>query len=60
LDGLSFNSIGVEEAMWLERAFEESEVVKVVKALNGDKALGLDGFSMAFFKHVGRYLKRIS
>jgi hypothetical protein len=28
LDGLSFNSIGVEEASWLERAFKESEVLE--------------------------------
>jgi hypothetical protein len=34
----------------LERGFEEREVLEVVKAMNGDKALGLDGFSMAFFQ----------
>jgi hypothetical protein len=44
LDGLSFNSIGVEDVMWLERAFE------VVRALYDDKAPGFDGFSMAFFQ----------
>jgi hypothetical protein len=32
------------------RAFEESEAFEVVKALNGDKALGYDGFSLAFFQ----------
>jgi len=31
------NSAGVEAAMWLERAFEESGVSEVVKALNNDK-----------------------
>jgi hypothetical protein len=30
----------------MDRAFEDSEVVKV---LNGDKAPGPDGFSLAFF-----------
>jgi hypothetical protein len=44
LDGLSFSSIGVEEATWLERAFEESEVVEVVRALNGGTTPGHDGF----------------
>jgi hypothetical protein len=39
LDGLNFNSIDDDEALWLERAFEESEVLKVVKTLNSDKAL---------------------
>jgi hypothetical protein len=44
LDGLSFSSIGVEEATWLERVFEESEVVEMVRALNGGTAPGPDGF----------------
>ena len=45
LDGLSFLSIYVEE-----REFEESEVLEVTRNLNGDKALGLVEFSMAFFQ----------
>jgi hypothetical protein len=49
LDVLSFNSIGVDMASWLERAFKESEVFEVVRTLNSDKAPGPDGFSMAFF-----------
>jgi hypothetical protein len=44
------NSAGVEAAMWLERAFEESGVSEVVKALNNDdEAPSLYGFSLAFF-----------
>jgi hypothetical protein len=36
--------------MWLERAFEESGVSEVVKALNNDdEAPSLYGFSLAFF-----------
>jgi hypothetical protein len=44
------NSIGSlnYEATWLERAFEESEVFEVVKALNGDKAPSVDGFLFGF------------
>jgi hypothetical protein len=49
VDGLSFDSILESEASWLERAFKEEEVRKVVSAINGDRALGPDGFSMAFF-----------
>jgi hypothetical protein len=49
VDGLSFDSISDSDASWLERAFEE-EVKKVVSAMNGDKAPGPDGFSMAFFQ----------
>jgi hypothetical protein len=34
----------------LKRDFEEGEVLEVVKVMNGEKVLGLDGFSMAFFQ----------
>jgi hypothetical protein len=44
-----FDSIGEVEAIWLERDFEERELLEVVKAMNGDKALSPDGYSMAFF-----------
>jgi hypothetical protein len=33
----------------LEKEFEEEEVRKVVMAMEGDKAQGPDGFSIAFF-----------
>lgn len=39
LDGLAFYSI-YEEASWLERLFEESEVLEVVKGMNSEKAMG--------------------
>jgi hypothetical protein len=48
--GISFDSILESDASWLERAFKEEEVRKVVSAMNGDKAPSLDGFSMAFFQ----------
>jgi len=50
VDDLSFESIDEVEASWLEREFEEREVWEVVKAMNGDKVSGADGFSMAFFQ----------
>jgi hypothetical protein len=49
VNGLSFLSIDVDESTWLEREFKENEMWDVVRDLNGDKALGLDGFTMAFF-----------
>lgn len=52
LDGLSFHSIDVDERAWLERAFEESEVLLVVIDLKGDKASGPNGFSVAFAPKV--------
>jgi len=39
------------------REFEEREVWKVVKAMNGDNALGLDSYSMAFFQACWVVLK---
>jgi hypothetical protein len=52
LDGLSFNSIGVVEVSWLERAFE-SGVFEVVRTLNGDKALAVMVSPWLFFRLVG-------
>ena len=49
LDDVDFSSISVEDASWLDRPFEEEEVSGVINDFNGDKAPGLDGFSMAFF-----------
>jgi hypothetical protein len=50
VNGISFDYILEFEASWLERAFEEEDVRKVVSAMNGDKASSLDGFSMAFLQ----------
>jgi hypothetical protein len=52
VDDLSFLSIDADESIWLEREFEKQEVWKVVRGLNGYKALGPDGFTMAFFSKV--------
>ena len=45
LDGLGFSRISDDNSAWLDRPFEEDEVMGCV----GDKSLGPDGFSMAFF-----------
>ena len=47
--GDNHSSILEVEAGWLEVGFEE-KVRKVVSNMNGDRALGPDGFSMAFFE----------
>jgi hypothetical protein len=57
LDDLSFESIGEVEDIWLERAFEEDGVLEVVKALNRTKALGFDGFTLAFLQACWDVLK---
>ena len=50
VDGIAFESISEVESGWLERAFEKDEVRKVVLKMNGNKASGPEGFSMAFFQ----------
>jgi hypothetical protein len=50
LEGLDFSTIFADEAIWLERPFDEEEVRGVVEGFNGDKAPGPDGFPMAFFQ----------
>jgi hypothetical protein len=47
----------VDEASRLELPFEEREVYEVVKGMNRDKALGPDGFFMAFFQDCSEVIK---
>jgi hypothetical protein len=58
VDGLFFLSIDAGESIWLEREFEEKEVWDVVRVMNGDKAPGPDGFTMAFFQKCWEILKK--
>ena len=57
LDEVEFSMISEEEVAWLEKPFEEEEVYGVIQGCNGDKSLGPDGFSMAFFKACWDFLK---
>jgi hypothetical protein len=50
VDGLDFARIIDEAKVLLEAKFDKEEVVQVVKDLQGDKAPGPDGFTMAFFQ----------
>ena len=50
VEGLEFDQREGLERDWLERRFEK-EVLRVVKGLEGDKALGPDSFSMPFYHH---------
>ena len=50
MDGLEFSSIGEAERLGLESDFSKEEVVKVLQEMEGDKAPGPDGFTMAFFQ----------
>lgn len=46
LDGLSFDYINEVEAIWLERAFEEEELLVTVKAMNSD--------NVTLLSHIGK------
>ena len=58
MEGLEFDQIEGLERDWLERRFEREEVLRVVKEMEGDKALGLDGFSLAFYHHCWEVVER--
>jgi exonuclease III len=57
MDNQAFSSIDEEDKAWLEREFEEMEVWEVVKGMEGDKAPGPDGFTMAFFQSCWTVVK---
>ena len=58
MEGLEFDCIGDMERVYLERKFEREEIVQVVRDLEGDKATGPDGFTMAFYRHCWRLVKK--
>lgn len=45
--------------LWLEQTFKDA-VFDIVRNMNGDKAPGPYGFSIAFSQHCWKLLKRIS
>jgi hypothetical protein len=57
LDNIEFDMLSNSDASSLEEPFEEREVWEVIKGMDGDKAPGPDGFSMAFFKDCWEIIK---
>ena len=58
VEGLEFDCIRDMERVWLERKFEREEILQIVSDLEGDKALGLDGFTMTFYHHCWRVVEK--
>ena len=58
LGGVDFTSLEAEEAAHLERPFSEEEVVLALNQISGEKALGPDGFTLAFFHHCWDVVKK--
>ncbi|RVW45833.1 hypothetical protein CK203_086256 [Vitis vinifera] len=57
VNNLEFDSIGAEEAARLELMFTVEEVFLALSELNGDKAPGPDGFTLAFWHFCWDFVK---
>ena len=51
IEGLSFTSLNSEEVGSLEVPFREEEVFIALNEMDGDKASGPDGFTLAFMQY---------
>ena len=49
MDGLDFACIEEDERLSLEKEFTKEEVIQVLREMEGDKAPGPNGFTIAFF-----------
>ena len=50
VDGLDFASLDESDRFSLEREFDREEIIVALREAEGDKALGPDGFTLAFFQ----------
>ncbi|KAJ9673635.1 hypothetical protein PVL29_023281 [Vitis rotundifolia] len=57
IEGLQFNCLNSREAEDLELPFTEEEIYCALMELNGDKAPGPDGFTLAFWQDCWDFLK---
>ena len=57
IGNLQFDQISLQEAENLERPFTEDEIHVALMEMNGDKAPGPDGFSMAFWQSCWDFIK---
>ena len=59
IGSLQLDQISQEEAEILERPFTEEEIQGALMEMNGDKAPGPDGFTLAFWKSCWEFVKLI-
>ncbi|RVX22233.1 LINE-1 reverse transcriptase-like [Vitis vinifera] len=57
IGGLQLDQISQQEAETLERPFTEDEIYVALMEMNGDKAPGPDGFTMAFWQSCWEFIK---
>ena len=58
VDGLEFVRLDDSDWFSLEREFEREEIIVAFREAEGDKAPGLDGFTMAFFQKCWCVIER--
>lgn len=54
---MDFERISDFERRMLKRPFSKDEIWKVLSSMKGDKASGLDGFSISFFQKCWNIVK---
>ncbi|RVX06988.1 LINE-1 retrotransposable element ORF2 protein [Vitis vinifera] len=57
IEGLQLKSLNHAEAEGLEQPFTEAEIHLALMGMNGDKALGPDGFTVAFWQFCWEFVK---
>ena len=57
IDELPFASLSPEEARRLELPFREEEVFTALNEMDKDKAVGPDGFTLAFWQNSWHFVK---
>ncbi len=57
LGGVKFKSLEAADSQHLEKQFSEEEVVTALHQISGEKALGPDGFTLAFFQQCWEVVK---
>lgn len=50
VEGLVWERISSDKAEFLERRFNEEEILGAILEMEGEKSSGLDGFTMTFYK----------
>ena len=57
IEGLPFVALTLEEATSLQVPYREEEVFSALREMNGDKALGPNGFSLSFWQDIWHFVK---
>ncbi|XP_026420503.1 uncharacterized protein LOC113316559 [Papaver somniferum] len=59
-DYMNFRTVDTTQQCWVERPFEEDEVVNAIKICGANKDPGPDGYNLEFYKACWSILRRMS